>query len=103
VETRTAGSASGLGKRTESNPDTAPQVDSTPIHSRPHGRLDACDQKRPQPEPPPSRLDACDQKPPQPERSGRKLSGTRPKKSWLGESKREPVHLPAGLADGSWR
>jgi hypothetical protein len=30
VETRTAGSASGLGKRTGSNPDTAPQVDSTP-------------------------------------------------------------------------
>jgi hypothetical protein len=29
VETRTAGSASGLGKRTGSNPDTAPQVDST--------------------------------------------------------------------------
>ena len=29
METRTAGSASGLGKRTWSNPDTAPQVDST--------------------------------------------------------------------------
>jgi hypothetical protein len=29
VETRTAGSASGLGKRTRSNPDTAPQADST--------------------------------------------------------------------------
>ena len=29
METRTAGSASGLGKRTGSNPDTAPQVDST--------------------------------------------------------------------------
>jgi hypothetical protein len=29
VETRTAGSASGLGKRTGSNPDTAPQADST--------------------------------------------------------------------------
>ena len=29
METRTAGSASGLGKRTRSNPDTAPQVDST--------------------------------------------------------------------------
>ena len=30
METRTAGSASGLGKRTGSNPDTAPQADSTP-------------------------------------------------------------------------
>jgi hypothetical protein len=29
VETRTAGSATGLGKRTRSNPDTAPQADST--------------------------------------------------------------------------
>jgi hypothetical protein len=29
VETRTAGSASGLGKRTRSNPDSAPQADST--------------------------------------------------------------------------
>ena len=29
VETRTPGSASGLGKRTESNPGTAPQADST--------------------------------------------------------------------------
>ena len=29
METRTAGSASGLGKRTGSNPDTAPQADST--------------------------------------------------------------------------
>jgi hypothetical protein len=31
VETRTAGSASGLGKRVGSNPDTAPQADSTKI------------------------------------------------------------------------
>ena len=29
METRTAGSASGLGKRTGSNPGTAPQADST--------------------------------------------------------------------------
>ena len=29
METRTAGSASGLGKRVGSNPDTAPQADST--------------------------------------------------------------------------
>jgi hypothetical protein len=29
VETRTAGSASGLGKRTSSNAGTAPQADST--------------------------------------------------------------------------
>ena len=29
VETRTAGSASGLGKRTGSNPGTAPQADSS--------------------------------------------------------------------------
>jgi Group II intron, maturase-specific domain len=37
VETRTAGSASGLGKRTGSNPDTAPQVDSTPSRAEMRG------------------------------------------------------------------
>jgi hypothetical protein len=35
VETRTAGSASGLGKRTSSNAGTAPQADST-VPSRRH-------------------------------------------------------------------
>jgi hypothetical protein len=34
VETPTAGSASGLGKRTGSNPDTAPQADSTTWRAR---------------------------------------------------------------------
>jgi hypothetical protein len=33
-ETGTAGTASGLGKRTESNPDTAPQADSTKSNPR---------------------------------------------------------------------
>jgi len=38
VETRTAGSASGLGKRIGSNPDTAPQADSTSVEDVPPRR-----------------------------------------------------------------
>ncbi len=37
METRTSGSAGGLGKRTGSNPDTAPQADPThQVHADGH-------------------------------------------------------------------